>query len=396
MTDTAAPETDQYDPTTAKAAAAAIDRPLQIRALELKNRLVMSPMTRSFSPGGIPGQDVADYYRRRAEGGTGLIVTEGVAIDHPFAVDNSRVPVMYGDEAMAAWRTVVDEVHAAGGKIVPQLWHVGPLWGAMRRLREGDRSMRPSGRWGTPGVTSYPDEVVGRMSADTEPMTEQDIQDVISAYARSARYAAEAGFDGIAIHGGHGYLLDAFMWADTNRRDDHWGGDVERRANFPAAVVAAIRKEIGDDLPIIYRFSQHKQQDFTAKIAEGPEELGVLLGALVEAGADVLDASIRRFDVPAFEGSDLSLAGWAKKLTGAKTMAVGSFGIGKSLRDSRLTGQAPVKDNRAELARRLGGDEFDLIAVGRLHLAEPELGKVLTEGRELPAFDRPKHEGELY
>src|SRR5699024_2029167 len=134
-------------------------------------------------------------------------------------------------------------------------------------------------------------------------------------------------------------------------RDDHWGGDVERRANFPAAVVAAIRKEIGDDLPIFYRFSQHKQQDFTAKIAEDPADLGVLLGALVEAGADVLDASIRRFDVPAFEGSDLSLAGWAKKLTGAKTMAVGSFGIGKSLRDSRLTNQAPVKDNRAELAR---------------------------------------------
>src|SRR5699024_7053878 len=105
VTETAAPDADPYDPATAKAAAAASDRPLEILSLSLRTRLVMSPMTRSHSPGGIPGQNVADYYRRRAEGGTGLIVTEGVTIDHPFAVDNSRVPVMYGEEAMAAWRT---------------------------------------------------------------------------------------------------------------------------------------------------------------------------------------------------------------------------------------------------------------------------------------------------
>ena len=94
--------------------------------------------------------------------------------------------------------------------------------------------------------------------------------------------------------------------------------------------------------------------------------MGVILGALVDAGVDVLDASIRRFDVPAFEGSDLSLAGWAKKLTGAVTMAVGSVGIGKSLRDSRIEGVAPVVDNIPQLEERIGSGEFDLIAIGRL------------------------------
>ncbi|GAB7517661.1 oxidoreductase [Rhodococcus sp. no. 34] len=370
-------------------------QPLRIRSLELSNRIVMSPMTRTYSIEGVPGRDVAEYYRRRAEGGTGLIVTEGVAIDHETAVDHANVPNLHTPAAQAGWRKVVDDVHAAGGKIVPQLWHVGPLWGAMTQMDPSLKPMRPSGEWGPLGVTSYSAAYVERAQASTEAMTEQDIQDVIDAYVRSAKHAVELGFDGIAIHGGHGYLLDSFFWEGTNQRDDAWGGDLERRTKFPAAVVAAIRAAIGPDLPIIYRFSQHKQQDFTAKIAETPEELGVILGALVDAGVDVLDASIRRFDVPAFEGSDLSLAGWAKKLTGAVTMAVGSVGIGKSLRDSRIEGVAPVVDNIPQLEERIGSGEFDLIAIGRLHLADPALATTLRAGGPLPAFDRAVHEGSL-
>ena len=234
----------------------------------------MSPMTRTYSIEGVPGRDVAEYYRRRAEGGTGLIVTEGVAIDHETAVDHANVPNLHTPAAQAGWRKVVDDVHAAGGKIVPQLWHVGPLWGAMTQMDPSLKPMRPSGEWGPLGVTSYSAAYVERAQASTEAMTEQDIQDVIDAYVRSAKHAVELGFDGIAIHGGHGYLLDSFFWEGTNQRDDAWGGDLERRTRFPAAVVAAIRAAIGPDLPIIYRFSQHKQQDFTAKIAETPEEFG--------------------------------------------------------------------------------------------------------------------------
>ncbi|MFC7446804.1 NADH:flavin oxidoreductase [Rhodococcus daqingensis] len=371
-------------------------QPLRVRSVTLANRVVMSPMTRSYSIDGVPGPDVADYYRRRAEGGTGLIVTEGVAIDHPTAVDSPNVPRLHGDSALAGWRTVIDQVHAAGGKIIPQLWHVGPLWGAMGTVDPAAKPMRPSGVWGTPGITSYGDAYVARAQEPTDPMTDEDIDSVIAAYARSATNAMEVGFDGIAIHGGHGYLLDSFLWAGTNHRDDRWGGDLERRTHFPAEVVRAIRAAIGEDAPIVYRFSQHKQQDYTARIAQTPDELGVILGALVDAGVDVLDASIRRFDAPAFEGSDLSLAGWAKRLTGVTTMAVGSVGIGKSLRDSRLEGSAPTVDNIAELERRIGSEEFDLIAIGRLHLADPGLAGTLRAAGPLPAFDRARHEGALY
>lgn len=361
---------------------------LQVRSIQIPNRIVMSPMTRSRSIDGIPGEDVAKYYRRRAEGGTGLIVTEGVALNHLSSVDHPRVPHMYGEEALAGWKHVVDEVHTAGSKIVPQLWHVGPLWGAM--AGGVAEPMRPSGRWGTPGLTSYRSDLVETMRHPTRPMTENDIDDVIDAYRTAARNAADVGFDGIALHGGHGYLLDSFMWSDTNHRTDRWGGAPRERAEFPAAVVRAIREEIGDELPIIYRFSQHKQQDFNARIAETPDDLAELLGPLVDAGVDVLDASSRRFHLPAFEGSELSLAGWAKHLTGSLTMAVGSFGMGPTLRETLSRGANEMVDNRKELMERLG-KEFDLIAIGRLHLAEPRIAEILRSGGMLPLFDRAEH-----
>jgi 2,4-dienoyl-CoA reductase-like NADH-dependent reductase (Old Yellow Enzyme family) len=375
---------------------AALFRPLTIRSLELPNRIVMSAMTRSASPAGVPGLEVARYYRRRAAGGTGLIITEGVAVDHPAAVDNPRVPRMYGEAALAGWRTVVDEVHAAGGRIVPQLWHVGPLWGAMGAVDPAITPMRPSGRWGTVGTTSYPDDYVARAARLTRPMTEDDIAEVVAAFADAAVNAAELGFDGIALHGGHGYLLDSFLWPDTNIRDDRWGGDPLARSRFPARVVEAVRGAVGDELPIFFRFSQHKQQDYTARIAETPDELQVILGSLTDAGVDVFDASIRRFDLPAFEGSDLSLAGWARKLTGAHAMAVGSVGLGKPLRDSRIEGTAEVVDNIGEVERRIETGEFDLIAIGRMHLADPALATTLRTGAPLTPFDRAVHEGNLY
>ncbi|MEV6225503.1 NADH:flavin oxidoreductase [Nocardia fluminea] len=365
----------------------ALFTPLRIGPLTLPNRIVMSPMTRQHSPGGTPGDDVAAYYRRRAEGGTGLIITEGVAIDHPTAVDSTKVPRLHGDSALAGWRRVVDAVHEAGGRIVPQLWHVGPLWGAMARVDPALTPLRPSGLWGRVGRTTYSQRYLSTVSTPTPAMTEHDIEDVIAAYVRSARNAVAAGFDGIAIHAGHGYLLDAFLWESTNQRTDDWGGDLSRRVKFPVEVVRAIRREIGPGLPIFYRFSQHKQQDYGARIAETPDELGRILTALTEAGVDVFDASSRHFDRPAFAGSDLTLAGWAKKLTGAFSMAVGSVGLSTSLHEHGVPEPAALDG----LYRRLADAEFDLVAIGRLHLAEPAIARVLRTGAPLPSFDQDRH-----
>src|SRR3954468_1644687 len=128
-------------------------QPLQVRGLALANRIVMAPMTRNFSPRGVPGADVSAYYRRRAEGGTALLITEGVGVDHPAALGDaglgeSNLPHLHGDEALAGWKRVVDAVHAAGGRIVPQLWHQGVMRDPQTGPHPGAMSMRPSGLWG--------------------------------------------------------------------------------------------------------------------------------------------------------------------------------------------------------------------------------------------------------
>ncbi len=124
----------------------------------LPNRIVMAPMTRSFSPNGVPGPDVAAYYRKRAEGGVGLIVTEGTYIAHPSSGFDPRVPHLYGDDAVAGWRRVVTEVHSAGGRIFPQLWHVGMAYD------DPSGRVRPLG----PSGLKKPGEQTG------EPMSSRD------------------------------------------------------------------------------------------------------------------------------------------------------------------------------------------------------------------------------
>ncbi|MQS09395.1 hypothetical protein FNX48_020110 [Streptomyces sp. IF17] len=105
---------------------AALFRPFSLGPLDLPNRVVMAPMTRRFSPDGVPGTDVAEYYARRAAGGVGLIVTEGTYVDHPSAGEHTDVPRFHGEESLLGWKGVVEAVHSAGGRIMPQLWHVGP------------------------------------------------------------------------------------------------------------------------------------------------------------------------------------------------------------------------------------------------------------------------------
>lgn len=362
--------------------------PLTIRNLTLANRIVMSPMTRYFSPGGVPGEDVAAYYRRRAEGDAGLIVTEGVGVDHPSAVDDPAIPHMHGQAALAGWRRVVAEVHAAGGRIFPQLWHQGPLRDPSRSLRPDLIGARPSGHWGRPGHTSYGDDYVDAMRAPTEPMTTAEIKAVIAAFASAARNAMEVGFDGVALHAGHGYLIDSFLWAETNLRTDRYGGDPARRAAFGAEIVAAVRAEIGN-APIMFRFSQHKQQDYGARLGQTPEELGALLKPLAQSGVDLFDASGRHFDRPAFDGSPLSLAGWARRLSGKPTVAIGGIGLGNGLGET-LSGSSETTplDNLDAVRERIARGEFDLAGVGRAILNDPQWPQRVRTGQPALPFDR--------
>jgi 2,4-dienoyl-CoA reductase-like NADH-dependent reductase (Old Yellow Enzyme family) len=365
---------------------------LDIRQVVLKNRIVMAPMTRGFSPHGVPGDDVAGYYRRRAQGGTGLIITEGVGIDHPAALGDAglnecNLPQMYGTEPLAGWRRVVAGVHEAGGVIFPQLWHQG----VMRKAGTGPHphapSCRPSGVWGPVGrTTALAAEDVALYAEETRAMSESEIADVIAAYGRSAAHAMEAGFDGIAIHGAHGYLPDNFLWEETNRRNDRWGGDRRRRSEFAAEVVRTIRAVIGQERPIVFRFSQWKQQDFRARLAATPQELEEALAPISAAGVDVFDASVRYFNRAEFEGSPLNLAGWAKKLTGKLSMAVGGIGLDKGYYESKRDGASQSAHNFEPLMERFNRGEFDLVEVGRSLLHDPQWTRRLRVGDALLPF----------
>lgn len=340
--------------------------PLRLGRLVLPNRIVMAPMTRSHSPGGVPPAEVAAYYARRAAGGVGLIVTEGVGIERPAARNDPNVPVMFGEAALAGWARVVAAVHAAGGRIAPQLWHVGPR-------------PEPSGNpWVPPGPVDSASGLRDWGLPRVAPMTEEAIADTIAAFGRAAANAVRLGFDAIEIHGAHGYLIDDFFWRVSNRRTDRWGGpDMRARARFGAAVAAAVRAEMPPDMPLIFRLSQWKGLDFDARVAETPAEMADWLEPLAEAGVDLFHCSQRRWWEPAFPGSPLNLAGWARRLTGRPAITVGSVGLASEFIADRASGHAPLD----ALVARLAAGEFDLVAVGRALLADPDWAVKLRMGQ---------------
>jgi 2,4-dienoyl-CoA reductase-like NADH-dependent reductase (Old Yellow Enzyme family) len=258
-----------------------------LNGLEIPNRIVMAPMTRSFSPGGHPTEDVAAYYRRRAEGGVGLIITEGTTIDHPSASMDDKIPDFHTKQALDGWKRVAAEVHEGGGLIMPQLWHTGSMRFEGSGLNPDASTLSPSG-------LKYPGKEVGKA------MTQQDITDIADAFAKGTEAAREAGFDGVQFHGAHGYLIDTFFWEGTNERDDEYGGALEERTAFAVEIIEKARAAVGKDFPLILRISQWKQQDFDHKMATDPEKLKAFLQPLVDAGLDCFDCSTRRFWEPEF------------------------------------------------------------------------------------------------
>jgi len=353
--------------------------PFVTASLSLKNKTVMAPMTRAFSPNYIPNDEVAAYYRRRAEGDVGLIITEGTFISHEGANGYENVPAIYGDQALAGWKHVVDEVHAVGGKIAPQLWHVG--------------SVRKSGIGPYKEAPAYsPSGLYKPGAANGVAMTQDDIDAVVASFAQAALDAKNIGFDAIEVHGAHGYLVDQFFWEGTNQRTDKYGGSLENRTRFGVEIVNAIRAAVGNDFTIIFRFSQWKQQDYNAKLCQTPEELDTFLGLLSDAGVDIFHASTRRFWVAEFAGSDLGLAGWTKKLTNKPVITVGNVGldadfIGEGNADLSGTSNPTGID---ELLVRLNNDEFDLVAIGRALLVDPQCVKKIKHNAidEIKPFNK--------
>ncbi|WEK46783.1 MAG: NADH:flavin oxidoreductase [Candidatus Andeanibacterium colombiense] len=354
-------------------------RPFSLKSLNLDNRIVMAPMTRTKAPGGIPGAANAAYYQRRAEGGVGLILSEGTVIGRPASRNDPNIPFFHGAEALEGWKHVIEAVHHAGGKMGPQLWHTGA-------------AITQSG-W----EPEAPVESPSGLNAPGEPrgvaMSEEDIADTVRAFAQGAADAERLGFDTAEIHGAHGYLIDKFFWPGTNQRDDRYSGPtIAERARFAAEIVSAVRAAVSPDFPIILRVSQWKQQDYEARLATTPQELEQWLVPLVEAGVDIVHASQRRFweaEFPEIDGENgLNFAGWAKKVTGAPTISVGSVGLSSDFFGG-FRGMASAASPLDQLVERMEREEFDLIAVGRALLTDPNWPNKVKAGEldQLQGFD---------
>ncbi|MGV3705586.1 MAG: NADH:flavin oxidoreductase [Arcticibacter sp.] len=352
-------------------------RPFRLKSLDLKNRIVMAPMTRSFSPQGIPTADVAKYYQKRAEGEVGLILSEGTVIDRPASSNDANVPHFYGQDALNGWGNVVQGVHQAGAKMAPQIWHMGIMEPHYSGWLPNTPFEGPSGM-GSPGV----------IGGNT--MTDSDIADTIAAFGRAAADAKRLGFDSVELHGAHGYLIDQFFWEETNKRQDSWGGQtLAERSRFAVEVTKEVRRQVGEDLALILRISQFKPSAYTNKLAKSPQEIEAWLNPLAEAGIDIFHCSQRRFWEPEFEGSDLNFAGWVKKVTGSATITVGSVGLtGEFL--AAFAGESSQPSSLDELLRRMDRGDFDLVAVGRPLLSDPNWVKKIREQRtdELKGFTK--------
>lgn len=333
--------------------------PTTLGALNLKNRIVMAPMTRSRAIGNIPNDLMATYYRLRAD--AGLIITEGTT---PSAngLGYARIPGIYSDAQVAGWRRVTDAVHAAGGKIFVQTMHTGRI-GHPANMPEGSRLLAPSAlaapgeMWtDSQGLQAHPTPIA---------MSEDDIAAAIAEFAHGAQCALDAGFDGVELHGANGYLIDQFLNTASNQRQDRWGGSIANRIRFAVDVAKATAAAIGAQR-VGMRISPYGVFNGMAPDAEMDALYAALIAALNEVGLvyiHIVDhSSMGAPAVPATLKAKIR-----SEFKGAYI----------------LSGGYDLAAANADLDAQRG----DLVAFGRPFIANPDLVAKLRNGDALTAPD---------
>ncbi|RPH33467.1 MAG: alkene reductase [Bacteroidales bacterium] len=339
--------------------------------IELKNRIVMAPMTRSRAIGNIPNELNATYYGQRA--GAGLIITEGTS-PSPNGLGYSRIPGLFGKEQVEGWKKVTSAVHAKDGKIFVQIMHTGrishPLNLPKGALVLAPSAVKPAGQMWTDsdGMQDFPIPK-GMSSAELFQAKEE--------YVTASKNAIEAGFDGVELHGANGYLLEQFISPVSNKRTDNYGGSIENRCRFVIEVVSAVCKAIGKD-KVGIRFSpygvasdmpHYPEIDETyTYLANKINEIGLVYVHLVDhsaMGAPQVPATIKKTFRDIFKGS---------------LILSGGYDLGRAEQD--------IENKSA-----------DLIAFGRPFINNPDLvyrfqnNKQLTTELDMAKFYTPDEKG---
>ena len=344
---------------------AALLSPVRLGLLELPNRVIMAPLTRcrAENPDTAPDERMARYYAQRA--GAGLIVSEG-AIVSARARSYPHTPGIWSDAQISGWRLVTDAVHAAGGRIVCQLWHCGRL--ALPQLTGGEAPLGPSAidaQWKMFSPTDGP-----RPTVAPQAMSCEDIAQVVEEFAQGARNAVRAGFDGIELHSSNGYLIHQFLAGCSNTRDDEYGGSIENRARLLFEVLDAVTGElpagrVGFRLnPMMHKVHGMRVDDETLPtfehVVQRANEYGLAYLHLTEAYApgQLDDAPVRLDDV----------AGHFRPLARMALVSNGGFEVGHA-------------------ETQVAGNKADAVAFGRAFIANPDLVERIRRGAPLARWD---------
>ncbi|HTQ28237.1 MAG TPA: alkene reductase [Puia sp.] len=309
----------------------------RLGAIDLKNRIVMAPMTRSRAIGNIPNDLMATYYAQRAA--AGLIITEGVS-PSPNGLGYARIPGIFSKEQIEGWKKVTRAVHEAGGRIFMQMMHTGRISHPLN-LPAGGRVLAPS-EIGFTGQL-WTDSAGMQAVPVPQAMSTEDLEQVKNEFVQGAKNAIAAGFDGVELHGANGYLLEQFLSPFGNQRTDAYGGSVQNRARFVLELVEAVAKAIGTDKTGIRLSPYGAANDMKAYpeidetyryLATELGRLGILYIHLVDhssMGAPVVPASIKRTIAEAFGRTIILAGGYTKKTAEADLQhnAADLIGFGK-------------------------------------------------------------------
>jgi N-ethylmaleimide reductase len=331
--------------------------PLTLGRTELKNRVVMAPLTRCRAIGNAPNALMATYYRQRA--GAGLIIAEGTS-PSPNGLGYARMPGLFSAAQVQGWKQITDEVHAAGGKIFVQLMHCGRV-SHPANMAEGARVLAPS-TIAAPG-DMWTDSQGMQPNATPEAMSEADIAATIAEFATAAKNAVAAGFDGVEVHGANGYLIDQFFNTASNQRTDQWGGSVANRIRFAVEVARAVTEAIGADR-VGMRISPYGAFNSMQPDAEMDAMYTALVDELNKLGLVYLHI-VDHSSMGAPEVSPALKAGLRARFKGRYI----------------LSGGYDATRAEADLAAARG----DLVAFGRSFIANPDLVARMQSGQPLKA-----------
>ncbi|TDQ42953.1 NADH:flavin oxidoreductase [Aureibacillus halotolerans] len=334
----------------------------QLGGLDLPNRAVLAPMTRTSAElSGKANEKMARYYARFAKGGIGLVITEGLYPNHVNSRSYNYQPGIADEDQAASWQPVIEAVHREGGKVIAQLMHAGALVQHNDFTAIAPSAVQPVGELlkehGGSGEFATPRE-----------MTKEDIQIAIDSFAQAAVRAKKVGFDGVEVHGANGYLLDQFVTDYTNQRTDEYGGSTENRIRLTVEVLHAIRSAVGPNYIVGVRISQGKVNDFHHKWANGEKDAQTIFEQLAEASPTYIHTTEYKAFAPAFANTQFTLAELAKRYSHLPVIANGKLGDPEKAESLLADGAA------------------NMIAIGREALVNPDWVNKIKEGRALNVF----------